>query len=228
MPPPQSITARYDVVTEQVRAGSYAWSLLAVRDTNLLVDAISPAQFEADEQLPYWADVWASSVAMARALRERPGLCGSAVLELGCGLGLAGIAAAQAGAAVTMTDYEPDAVEFSRYNAAVNLTPEERARVSFRMLDWHDTEAAGTFDLVIGADIVYDRQNFAALVSCARRNLRPGGSFLVADPGRSIGRDFMRLAAGEGFRLSERSVAVTHRGRDLKVTLADLVRGEAA
>ena len=228
MSPPKSITARYDVVTEQIRAGSYAWSLLAVRDTNLLVDAISPAQFEADGRLPYWADVWASSVAMACALREWPGLGGSAVLELGCGLGLAGIAAAQAGAAVTMTDYEPDAMAFARYNAAANLAPDERARVRFRMLDWRGTEAAGTFDIVIGADVVYDRQNFDVLVSCARRNLRPGGSFLVADPGRSIGRDFLRLAAGAGFRMSERTVAVTHRGRDISVTIADLVRGEDA
>ena len=226
MSPPQSLTARYDVVTEQIRAGSYAWSLLAVRDTNILVDAITPAQFEADGRLPYWADVWASSVALACALRERPGLRGSTVLELGCGLGLAGIAAAQAGAAVTMTDCEPDALEFARYNAAVNLTSEERSRTALRMLDWSDPAAAGVFDLVIGADIVYDRQHFSALLSCARRNLRAGGSFLIADPGRSIGRDFMRLAAGAGFRLNERSVDVSHRGRDLSITLADLIPAE--
>ncbi|HUI09671.1 MAG TPA: methyltransferase type 12, partial [Bacteroidota bacterium] len=63
MLPPKSITARYDVVTEQIRAGSIAWSLLAVRDSNSLVDAITPAQFEEDERLPYWADLWASSIA---------------------------------------------------------------------------------------------------------------------------------------------------------------------
>ena len=228
MPLPQSITARYDVVTEQVRVRSYNWSLLAVRDSNLLVDAITPEKFEADGRLPYWADVWASSIAMACALRERAGLRGSTLLELGCGLGLAGIAGAQAGATVTMTDYEPDAIEFARCNAAANLTPEEHARVVLRMLDWRDSEAAGTFDLVVGADIVYERQSFPALIACVRRNLRPGGSFLVADPGRSIGRDFMRLASAEGFRLSEATVTVTHRGRDLSITLADLVYGEAA
>lgn len=228
MLPPQSITARYDVVTEHVRAGSCAWSLLAVRDSNLLVDAITPAQFEADGRLPYWADLWASSIAMACALREGDTLSGKAVLELGCGLGLAGIAAAQAGANVTMTDCEPDAVEFARYNAALNLAPDELARVAFRLLDWRDAGAAGAFDLVIGADIVYDRELFGTLVACVRRHLAPGGMFLVADPGRNIGKDFLRLACGEGFALSERSVAVTHHGRDLRVTLAGLVRAEAA
>ena len=228
MPTPQPITTRYNVVAEQVRAGSYAWSLLAVRDTNLLVDAITPAQFEADGQLPYWADLWPSSIVMACALRERPGLRGSAVLELGCGLGLAGIAASQAGAVVTMTDCESDAVEFARYNAAQNLTPAELGRVSFRMLDWRDRDAAGSYDLVIGADIVYDRQLFGTLVECVRRHLRPGGSFLVADPGRSIGRDFLRLASAEGFRLSERTAAVTHHGREFTITLAELVAAEAA
>jgi len=81
---------------------------------------------------------------------------------------------------------------------------------------------------VIGADIVYDRQNFGTILECVRRHLRPGGSLSIADPDRTIGRDFMRMAAGEGFRVSERAVAVNHRGRDLRVTLADLTYGEAA
>jgi predicted nicotinamide N-methyase len=224
--PPQAITARFDVVTQEVRFSPYCWNLLAVRDTNRLLDEITPAQFEADGRLPYWADLWASSPVLAGHLRCRPGIAGGDLLELGCGLGLAGIAAAQAGASVTMTDYEDDALEFARYNAALNLTPVELARVTFRRLDWRRPDLPETFDVIAGADIAYERMNFEPLLSLARMMLRPGGVFLLTDPGREIGRDFILLASSRGFSANGRPVPVTHRGVDMIVVLWELSRRE--
>jgi predicted nicotinamide N-methyase len=225
--PPPAITTRFDVVTQEVHSTPYRWSLLAVRDTNHLLDAITPAQFEADGRLPYWAELWASSTVLAGHLRRRPGLAGKDVLELGCGLGLAGIAAAQAGASVVMTDYEDDALEFARFNAALNLDEAALSRVALRLMDWRDADVPGRFDIVVGADIVYERKNFESLRSLVRRVLRPGGVFLLADPQRETGREFIRLAMAGGFAVSERSLTVNHRGRDLTVILSELLPGEA-
>jgi ETFB lysine methyltransferase len=224
--PPPAITARFDVVTQEVTSSPYRWSLLAVRDTNRLLEAITPARFEADGRLPYWAELWASSPVLAGHLRRRPGLAGRELLELGCGLGLAGIAAAQAGATVVMTDYEEDALEFARFNAAMNLDPGELSRVTFRCMDWREAEIPETFDVIMGADITYERRNFDPLITLVRRLLRPGGTFLLTDPDRDIGRDFIRLAASEGFSVSERSLHVTHRERDLTAILSELLRKE--
>lgn len=226
MLPPPAITARFDVATQEVSSPPYRWTLLAVRDTNRLLEAITPARFEADDRLPYWADLWASSPVLAGHLRRRPGLAGRELLELGCGLGLAGIAAAQAGATVVMTDYEEDALEFARFNAAMNLDPGELSRVTFRCMDWREAEIPETFDVIMGADITYERRNFDPLITLVRRLLRPGGTFLLTDPDRDIGRDFIRLAASEGFSVSERSLHVTHRERDLTVILSELLRKE--
>lgn len=226
MIPPPAITTRFDVVTQEVCSTPYRWSLLAVRDTNSLLDAISPAQFEADGRLPYWADLWASSPVLAGHLRRRPGLAGKNLLELGCGLGLAGIAAAQAGAAVVMTDYEEDALEFARFNASMNLSPAELSRVTFRGMDWRAAEIPERYDIIIGADIVYERRNFEPLLTLVRRLLRSGGAFLLTDPDRDTGRDFIRLAASGGFSVSEQSLRVNHRGRDLTVILSELIRKE--
>ena len=226
MLPPPAITTRFDVVTQEISSAPFRWSLLAVRDTNRLLDTITPARFEADGRLPYWADLWASSPVLARHLRQRPGLAGKDLLELGCGLGLAGIAAAQAGAAVMMTDYEEDALEFARFNAAVNLDHAELSRVRFRCMDWRDAEVPETFDMIIGADIAYERRNFEPIISLVRRLLRPGGTFLLTDPDRDIGRDFIRMAGSAGFSVSERSLPVNHRGRDLTVILSELFRKE--
>ena len=222
MLPPPAITTRFDVVTQEVCSSPYRWSLLAVRDTNRLLERITPGQFEADGRLPYWADLWASSPPLAGHLRRRPGLAGKELLELGCGLGLAGIAAAQAGARVVMTDYEEDALEFARFNAATNLDAEELSRVTFRCMDWRNAEIRETFDIIMGADIAYERRNFEPLLSLARRSLRPGGAFLLTDPDRDIGRDFIRLAGSGGFSVSEQPLRVNHRGREVTVILSEL------
>ena len=47
---------------------------------------------------PYWCRPWPSALMLATALTQQPHLVrGLRVLELGCGLGLCGIAAAKAG-----------------------------------------------------------------------------------------------------------------------------------
>jgi ETFB lysine methyltransferase len=226
--PPPAITTRFDVVTQEIRSAPYCWSLLAVRDTNRLLDAITPAQFEADGRLPYWADLWASSPVLAGHLRRREDMAGKDILELGCGLGLAGIAAAQSGAHVMMTDYEEDALDFARFNAASNLDPEEMSRVAFRALDWRHPQIREKFDMIVGADIVYERNNFEPLLALMRGHLRSRGVLLFTDPGREIGRDFIRRAALEGFSVSETLFPVIHRGSELTVVLSELSLREGA
>lgn len=155
-------------------------------------------------------------------------MAGKDLLELGCGLGLAGIAAAQAGARVMMTDYEEDALAFARFNAAVNLDPAGLTRVEFRCVDWRDAEMQERFDIIAGADIVYERVNFDPLLTLVRRLLRPGGVLLLTDPGRDIGGAFIRLAGERGFSVAESLFPVTHRGRDLTVVMWELSPTEQA
>jgi SAM-dependent methyltransferase len=93
-------------------------------------------------------------------------------------------------------------------------------------MDWRNAEIPETFDVIMGADIAYERTNFEPLLALVRRLLRPGGTFLLTDPDRDIGRDFIRLAGSAGFSASERSLPVNHRGRDLTVILSELFRKE--
>jgi hypothetical protein len=74
--------------------------------------------FDAHEEYPpYWAQLWPSSVALARAVAiAKP--AGARVLELRCGLGLPSIAAALSGAHVLATDRSTDALGFTTYWAA--------------------------------------------------------------------------------------------------------------
>jgi predicted nicotinamide N-methyase len=215
-----AIRERYDTVLREVSVGGNVFTLLVVRDTNALVDAIDPAAFAADERFPYWADLWVSSVALAGHLT---GLAaGTRVLELGCGLGLAGIAAARAGATVTLTDIDPDALRFAAENAALNLEPDQRERVTIAPMDWRDPVPQAQFDLVIGADIVYERRFFEPLLALLPRVIAPGGAVLLAEPDRAVGRDFLAQARAAGWTVSTSRISRVWNGAPVTVTLNTL------
>jgi predicted nicotinamide N-methyase len=197
------LSDKYDLAVEELLIAGSTFSLVKVRDTNRLVDAIDPETFADDERLPYWAELWSSSLELARWCLEEPGMGGMRVLELGCGLGLAGIAAAKAGAVVTLSDYEQDALDFARCNAMMNLAEEIcTTHVSFMHLDWRAVPPLEPFDLIIAADIVYERRSFFPLVDLLRQLLRHRGRAVFTEPCRSIGERFFGLLTEEGFHLT--------------------------
>ncbi len=224
-----AITATYDVRSEDLSLAGTRCEILAVRDSNLLVDSITPETFAVDERLPYWADLWTSSVAIAEHILCGPPLKGLTVLELGCGLGLCGIAAAMAGGNVTLTDYEFDALLFARWNALRNLPPGVvRERVRVEQLDWRAPVSNRTSDLIIGGDIAYDRSVFDSLLHLLDSALARDGVALFGDPDRTVGRNFLLAAEQFGFRVS-RSIRPVHRhDRVSPIVLAEIRRLEGA
>src|SRR3954447_1324049 len=106
-----------DLVEEAVQLpGGDELSVLRPRDSEALLDEHA---FEDDEFLPYWAELWPSGVALARAIAARA-LRGARVLELGCGLGLPSLAAALGGGRVLATDWSPAALDLLADNAERN------------------------------------------------------------------------------------------------------------
>jgi ETFB lysine methyltransferase len=192
----KAIEISYDTVLQNVVCGGLTVELLRVADVDTLLDRLPKIQFRPDERLPYWADLWPSSLALATYLWQAVDLQGVEVLELGCGLGLAGIAANRKGGVVTFTDYEADALAFTRYNAYRNGC--QQAIV--RHLDWHAPTLAQTYGVIIAADVLYERANFHPLVQLLQTALRPDGQFILAEPNRPIARDFFRLLRDQGFQ----------------------------
>lgn len=126
---------------------------------------------------PYWCFCWASGLALARWLAERPEwVRGQRVLDFGAGSGVAGIAAARAGAAeVVACDLDPQALAACRANAALNGVELGYSADFFA--------EAERFDLILAADVLYDRANLPLLDAFLSR----GREALVAD---SRVRDF--------------------------------------
>jgi predicted nicotinamide N-methyase len=157
---------------------------------------------------PYWTILWRSGVALARELEGTP-LQGSRVVELGCGLGVPSLAAARAGAEVLATDTEPQALELLERNAAANGVRIETARV-----EWAEPEGLierAPFDLVVGADVLYERPNVARLLK-----LMPqlAGEAWIAEPGRPAAGPFLEQAERRWrVETSTRGVVRIHRLR---------------
>ena len=138
---------------------------------------------------PYWAVLWRSGVALAREL-DRVELRGLRVVELGCGLAVPSIAAARAGAAVLATDACAEALTLVARNARLN-----DVRVETAVVDWADPdELAGRapFDLVLAADVLYERASVPLLLSLLPR-LAPEA--WLADPGRPAADAFIEEAS---------------------------------
>ena len=129
------------------------------------------------EEPPYWCFCWASGLVLARWLAERPEwVRGKRVLDFGAGSGVAAIAAAKAGALeVVACDLDPLALAACRANAQLNEMQLSYSADFFAEAD--------RFDLIIVADVLYDRANLPLLDQFLSR----GRQALVAD---SRVRDF--------------------------------------
>ncbi|WP_313433248.1 class I SAM-dependent methyltransferase [Stutzerimonas nitrititolerans] len=129
------------------------------------------------EEPPYWSFCWASGLVLACWLAEHPEwVRGKRVLDFGAGSGVAAIAAARAGAAeVVACDLDPLALQACRANAALNGVTLGYSEDFFAEAD--------RFDLIIVADVLYDRANLPLLDQFLSR----GREVLVAD---SRVRDF--------------------------------------
>ena len=165
------------------------------------LQVVRPADWEqlrheeggAGRPVPYWARPWPSGIALAEELTVVPPAPGTAVLEIGCGLGLPSLVAARAGAAVLATDGSPEAVVFTAHSLALNELDGEVA-----LVDWAEQgdalAARGPWDLVLAADILYLQANVELALRLLPRLVTPDGLVLLADPGRAGARDFLAAA----------------------------------
>lgn len=147
-------------------------------DANNMHRAFSPEETRRIlEEPPYWCFCWASGLVLARWLAQNPQwVRGKRVLDFGTGSGVAAIAAAKAGALeVVACDLDPLALEACKANAALNEVALSYSADFFAEAD--------RFDLIIVADVLYDRANLPLLDQFLGR----GRQALVAD---SRVRDF--------------------------------------
>ena len=197
-PDPDELSHRFHTREEQFEHGKFTLEVLLPAAPEDLIDE---REFEDDERLPYWADLWPSARALTRFLLDDPPPANHA-LELGAGLGLPSLALRWLGHEVLATDWYADALRFAEANAArLGLS------LSTRLLDWRSPPPdLGRWNLVVAADVLYEQRNAHVLAPLLRHLVAPGGCVLVADPGRIYLGEFLNLAREHGW--NARRIAV--------------------
>jgi predicted nicotinamide N-methyase len=174
-----------ELVSQSIELPSGHLRLLQPQEAAALPDA-GPVEWA--PVAPYWAVLWRSGVALAREL-DGVALRGLRVVELGCGLAVPSIAAARAGAAVLATDASAEALALVARNAHAN-----DVRIETATVDWAEPDELvrrAPFDLVLAADVLYERASVALLLSLLPR-LAPEA--WLADPGRPAAGAFVEQA----------------------------------
>ncbi len=181
-------------------AAGRSWILEAVRDQDRLLTAAEGLAI-----FPFGLLLWESAIVLADVLGERGSLSGQSVLELGAGTGLAGLAAAGLGARVVQTDYSAEALALCRRNAAANGA----TGLTHRLDDWTDWRDTTRYDLVIGADILYEPALHDDIARVLDTTLKPGELAILTDPGRTHTAPFIRSLQSAGWEITrtERRVA---------------------
>lgn len=143
----------------------------------------------------FFGTLWPSGVALAEAMVDVDAQ-GRRVLEVGCGLALAGIVAHGRDLDVTVSDIHPLGERFLRRNLELNaLGP-----LPFLDISWSEPNPLlGRFDLVIGSDLLYERRHPEQLASFLDAHTHPGADVIIVDPGRHRSGEFSRRMAAHGF-----------------------------
>lgn len=194
------IGRRYDAISETVVIGDLQIPFTRIRNPDDMVAHMEMNDGAGGESTPrwqpYWAANWDAAWAVADELSRLP-LDGKLLLDLGCGLGLTGIVACARGARVWMVDAAQPSLLFARLN-----TWPWRQRVRIRRVDWRrDLLPERRFDLIVGSDIIYDREDWPYLDDFWKNHLAPRGRLLLGESGRRTGELFPGWLTARGWRV---------------------------
>lgn len=177
------------------------------RDRLLRDDALEP---------PYWALLWSGARFVADWVVASGGCSGATVLDVGCGLGLVGLAAAAAGGRVTAVDRDPDALAFVRASATRSGRP-----IEILEGDVAEVLDGRVFDVVVAAELLYEREAFGSIARALADALAPHGTLYLGDARRIDTDAFYDELSAVGLTCHEEHVRVVdEEGTRVRVRLA--------
>jgi len=220
------IHRRYQTATQEVTVAGLTFPFTRIADPDAVLDQVAAEEDRLEKvsgrrkegdylHLPYWAELWDSAAGVVELLplfAVNDDSRSTYVLDLGCGMGLAGTVAAKLGMRVLFADLEPPALLFAKLNSLP-----EAQRVEFRRVDWRKDRLGQKFDLILGADILYERKQWDFLEPFWREHLKEDGTILFGEPGRQTGDLFQAWIATKNFSVEVRQIPVSTRPQPIRI-----------
>lgn len=189
---------------------------VAIPETDVVMEVTRPESIDSlldevmndpEQNLPYWAEIWPSGIALASLLLNDPSLvAGLPVIELGSGIGITAAAALMAGADLTITDY----ATHSLHLAAITCLRAGQLVPPSRQVNWRDPAATllqqsgERWPVVLAADVLYEQRDIEPVLDVLERITAEDGLVLLAEPGRRPSQEAIALAKTRGWDVSSR------------------------
>lgn len=202
----KSANDRFAWKWEETEIADQPWQLAVATDPDAMLIEACERQDAGEQGVidPFWATTWRAAAGLDRYL-GRLDLDGTNVLEIGCGTGHAGIAAALRGASVVLTDGVEDPLLLARMSSWPI-----RERCDVRQLRFGiDRIESCRFPLIIGSDVTYLRSLWPQLDVCLRAHLAADGEVLLSDPFRIIANEFRQWIQNHGWQYIEHKIPMT-------------------
>jgi predicted nicotinamide N-methyase len=214
----QYLSRKYQVQQKNIKISKHIFKLIVVKNIEVLLDDLATRNPKdkavIDEQLPYWAEIWPSSIALSKFILENSDIQkGCNAIELGCGMGLVSLAAATKGIDIVLSDYQEDALRFTELNWLMNLG---RSPVT-RLMDWRNPQENYKYDLILASDIVYEKRFFQPISDLFKKLLKPEGLVLLSEPNRKVATDFFKVLLDEGFLYEQNEIRVRFNNKNHRI-----------
>ncbi len=196
------VSETYEVAFETVAVGDQRLQILQIVDLEKHIDRLAEESREKLE-LPFWSKIWPASILLSHYLSSVNQNQGN-VLELGCGIGLAGLFAASRGFNVVLSDINADALIFAKINILKNNLSD---RANVLHVDFTQDRLSRKFDYIIGSEIFYIESSYPGLVKFLLFHLKSDTSsevVLAADYRRQAIKFFQ--AAQKEFHIDQKNI----------------------
>jgi len=179
----ESFYKAYETETNELAVNGRKFQIMLPKDLHQFINSHVMHEF------PLWAKIWPASWVLAGYLAELPVADEKNFLEIGGGVGLVGIVATTFGHRITMTENNPDALQFARANALINECPQ----LNIEALDWNHPRLSGQWDYIIASEVSYRQEDVRALLALFKNSLKTSGEVILAGEMRKLSRDNFKI-----------------------------------